>query len=93
MQYRQFGRTDLRVSEIGFGTWAIGGAANVGGMPIGWGPTDDAESIQAIHTALDAGINFFDTADFYGLGHAETLLGQTLGNRKDVVIADRKSVV
>ena len=89
MQYRQFGRTDLRVSEIGFGTWAIGGAANVGGMPIGWGPTDDAESIQAIHTALDAGINFFDTADFYGLGHAETLLGQTLGNRKDVIIASK----
>jgi aryl-alcohol dehydrogenase-like predicted oxidoreductase len=58
MQYRQFGNTDLRVSEIGFGTWAIGGAAFVGNLAIGWGPSDDAVSLNAIHAALDAGINF-----------------------------------
>lgn len=89
MNYRKFGNTDLSVSEIGFGTWAIGGAAFVGKIPIGWGPSDDAVSAAAIHTALDAGINFFDTADFYGLGHSEELLGNTLGNRNDVVIASK----
>ncbi len=89
MKYRKFGNTDLTVSEIGFGTWAIGGAASVGGIAIGWGPSDDAVSIAAINTALEAGINFFDTADFYGLGHAETLLGNTIGNRKDVLIASK----
>ncbi len=89
MNYRKFGNTDLRVSEIGFGSWAIGGAANVGGVPIGWGPSDDAVSQKAIHTALDAGINFFDTADFYGLGHSEFILGNTIGDRKDVLIATK----
>jgi len=89
MQYRKFGNTSLNTSEIGFGTWAIGGAAEVGGVAIGWGPSDDTVSIKAIHAALDAGINFFDTADFYGLGHAETLLGKTLGNRSDVMIASK----
>ena len=89
MNYRQFGNTDLTVSEIGFGTWAIGGAASVGGVAIGWGPSDDNTSIAAIHAALDAGINFFDTADFYGLGHSEELLGKTIGNRKDVFIASK----
>lgn len=80
MNYRKFGNTDLHVSEVGFGAWAIGGEARVGGIPIGWGPADDAVSTQAIHAALDAGINFFDTADFYGLGHSETLLGNVLPN-------------
>ena len=87
MNYRKFGNTDLRVSEIGFGAWAIGGEARVGGIPIGWGPADDAVSTRAIHAALDAGINFFDTADFYGLGHSETLLGNVLS--KDAIIATK----
>ena len=89
MQYRKFGNTDLLVSEIGFGTWAIGGSAFVGNLAIGWGPSDDNTSISAIHAAMDAGINFFDTADFYGLGHAETLLGKTIANRKDVLVASK----
>lgn len=89
MNYRNFGNTDLRVSEIGFGTWAIGGAASVGSLAIGWGPSDDRVSVAAIHAAMDAGINFFDTADFYGLGHSETLLGETIGNRKDIMIASK----
>lgn len=89
MQYRKFGKTDMNVSEIGFGTWAIGGAASVGGIAIGWGPSEDAVSRQAISAALDAGINFFDTADFYGLGHAETLLGDTIGNQKNIFIASK----
>ena len=89
MDYRKFGTTDLKVSEVGFGCWAIGGPAFVGKIPIGWGQTDDAESKRAIHTAIDAGINFFDTADFYGLGHAESLLGETIGNRSDMVVASK----
>lgn len=89
MQYRKFGNTALTVSEIGFGAWAIGGNAMVGITPIGWGKADDATSIAAIHKAMDCGINFFDTADFYGLGHSENLLGKQLGNNKEIIIATK----
>ena len=89
MQYRKFGNTDLRVSEIGFGAWAIGGGAMIGNTAIGWGDADDEVSIKAIHTALDAGINFFDTADIYGLGHSEELLGKIIGSEKDIIIATK----
>ena len=77
------------VSEIGFGAWAIGGGAMVGETAIGWGTSDDAVSKKAIHAALEAGINFFDTADIYGLGHSENLIGSTIGNRSDIVIATK----
>ena len=89
MKYRKFGDTDLRVSEIGFGAWAIGGGAMIGETAIGWGNADDNESVKAIHAALDAGINFFDTADIYGLGHSETLIGNTIGKNKEVIIATK----
>ncbi len=89
MKYRQFGNTSLLVSEIGFGAWAIGGGAMVGNTAIGWGDADDNTSVKAIHTALDQGINFFDTADIYGLGHSEELLGQELSHRNDIVIATK----
>lgn len=89
MEYREFGSTGMRVSEVGFGAWAIGGGAMVGTTSIGWGDTDDAESIRAIHTALDRGITFFDTADIYGLGHSEALLGKTIGGKEDVIIATK----
>ena len=89
MNYRKFGKTELEVSEIGFGAWAIGGPAEVGGIPIGWGNTDDRISVSAIRQALDLGINFFDTADFYGLGHSEYLLGQELEKEKDILIASK----
>ena len=89
MNYRKFGETDLEVSEVGFGAWAIGGAAKVGDTAIGWGHTDEATSVKAITAALDTGVNFFDTADFYGLGHSEDLLGKTLGERNDVLIATK----
>ena len=88
MQYRNFGTTGLRVSEIGFGAWAIGGDAMIGTTAIGWGPADDALSREAISAALDAGINFFDTADIYGLGHSEKSLGKELKG-KDVIIATK----
>jgi len=89
MQYRKFGGTDLLVSEIGFGAWAIGGGAMIGNTPIGWGDADDITSIKAIHAALDAGINFFDTADIYGVGHSEELLGKTIDDKKDIIIATK----
>lgn len=89
MKYRQFGKTTLQVSEVGFGAWAIGGGAMVGTTAIGWGPAEDGTSQQAIYQAIDQGINFFDTADFYGLGHSEKLLGDTIGHRKDLLIATK----
>lgn len=89
MQYRKFGNTDLLVSEIGFGAWAIGGGAMIGNTAIGWGDADDSISVEAIYSALDAGINFFDTADIYGLGHSEELLGKSIGNRKEIIIATK----
>lgn len=89
MNFRKFGNTDLVVSEIGFGAWAIGGAAMIGTTPIGWGDANDKTSKEAIYTSLEAGINFFDTADIYGWGHSEELLGNTIGDRKDVVIASK----
>jgi aryl-alcohol dehydrogenase-like predicted oxidoreductase len=89
MQYRKFGNTDLLVSEIGFGAWAIGGGAMIGNTSIGWGDVDDEVSKQAIHSALDAGINFFDTADIYGLGHSEQIIGEILGSDPTIMIATK----
>lgn len=89
MEYRTFGKTQLLVSEVGFGSWAIGGGSVVGNTPIGWGNADDRQSKEAIFKALDVGVNFFDTADIYGLGHSEEIIGNTIGNRKDVVIASK----
>jgi len=89
MNFRKFGNTELIVSEIGFGAWAIGGGAMIGNTPIGWGDANDKTSKEAIYKSLEAGINFFDTADIYGLGHSEELIGNTIGARKDVVIASK----
>ncbi|MGD0753396.1 MAG: aldo/keto reductase, partial [Anaerolineales bacterium] len=74
MEYRELGRTGLKVSEISFGSWAIGGT---------WGEVDDKESIAALHRALDLGVNFFDTADVYGDGRSERLLAQLRKERRD----------
>ena len=89
MQYRKFGNTDLTVSEIGFGAWAIGGGDMVGETAIGWGNADDKVSNEAINKAVEKGITFFDTADIYGLGHSETLLGKALKNNREIVIATK----
>ncbi|MFC0775446.1 aldo/keto reductase [Terrimonas alba] len=89
MRYRKFGNTGLMVSEIGFGAWAIGGGAMIGNTAIGWGNADDNESKAAIQRSVELGINFFDTADIYGLGHSEQLIGEVLGNKKDVIIATK----
>ena len=89
MKYREFGNTGMTVSEVGFGAWGIGGPAMAGDIPIGWGDVDDATSIRALIEAFDQGITFYDTADFYGFGHSEELIGRVFGNREDVVIASK----
>lgn len=89
MKKRKFGSTDLLVSEVGFGAWGIGGPAMAGDIPIGWGNVNDETSIKALKKAYEIGINFYDTADFYGLGHSEELIGDVFGNSSDVVIATK----
>lgn len=74
MHYRRFGKTDWQVSEVGFGTWAMGGNM--------WGPTNDKLSRQALNLALDQGVNFFDTATVYGNGHSEQMIGEVVRTRK-----------
>ena len=79
MKTRHFGNTDMQITPIGFGSWAVGG----GGYQFGWGPQDDEQSIAAIHHALDLGINWIDTAAVYGLGHAEEVVARALKDRSD----------
>jgi len=74
MHYRTLGRTGWQVSEISFGAWAIGGA---------WGAVDDAESLDALRRSLDLGVNFIDTADVYGDGRSEQLIGRVLKERSN----------
>lgn len=81
MQLRRLGRTGFQVSEIGFGAWAIGGS---------WGSTDDATSLAAMHAAVDAGVTFFDTADVYGDGRSERLVGQLLRERDEPLVVATK---
>ncbi|MFP4394630.1 MAG: aldo/keto reductase, partial [Anaerolineales bacterium] len=87
---RTLGRSEIEVSAMGLGCWAIGGPFWTGDTPAGWGEVDDEESIQAIHRALDLGVTFFDTADVYGAGHSERVLARALkGLRESVVIATK----
>jgi aryl-alcohol dehydrogenase-like predicted oxidoreductase len=93
MQYRDLGRTGIRVSEVGFGGWAVGGVTEAAGIPYGWGKTNDDESLAAIRRARDLGVTFFDTADSYGFGRSESLLGIVLSRkRQDAVIATKVGV-
>ena len=89
MNYRKFGNTGLSVSEVGFGAWGIGGPAMAGDIPIGWGDVDDVTSRKALTRSLELGINFYDTADFYGLGHSEELIGEVFGNNPEVIVATK----
>lgn len=76
MKYRKLGNTGLEISEVSFGTWAIGGA---------WGKTTDAESLRSLEYAIDQGVNFFDTADVYGDGHSEELLAKATKGMEDKI--------
>ncbi|TDC13043.1 aldo/keto reductase [Streptomyces sp. 8K308] len=88
---RTLGRSGIEVSALGFGCWAIGGEwQSAEGKPLGWGRVDDEESVRAVRRALDLGVTFFDTADVYGTGHSERVLGRALGKRRaDVVVATK----
>ena len=86
MKYRTLGKTGLKVSEVGFGAWAIGGN-NYGNS---YGPTDDKVSLAAVEKAFELGCNFYETADVYGHGHSEELLGQALKEHRDDVILATK---
>ena len=79
LQTRQLGNTDMHITTVGFGAWALGG----GDWVYAWGPQDDHESIAAIHHALDLGINWIDTAAGYGLGHSEEVVGQALSGMSE----------
>lgn len=78
MEKRQLGNSDLAITPIGFGAWALGGESE-----FGWGPQDDAQSIRSIHRALDLGINWIDTAPVYGLGHSEEIVAKALQGRSE----------
>jgi aryl-alcohol dehydrogenase-like predicted oxidoreductase len=79
MDTRALGNSDLNITPVGFGAWAIGG----GNWEFGWGPQDDQHSIEAIHAALDAGMNWIDTAPAYGLGRSEEVVGRAVKGRAD----------
>ena len=82
MKYRELGRTGWKVSEIGFGAWAIGGS---------WGAVDDKESLAALHRAVDCGVNFIDTADVYGGGHSERLIARLCRERSERIYVATKA--
>ncbi len=82
MNYRELGRTGWQVSEVSFGAWAIGSA---------WGKVDDSDSLRALHAAVDLGVNFIDTADVYGDGHSERLIGRLLKERSETIYVATKA--
>lgn len=88
MKYRSLGSSGIQVSEIGFGTWGIGGLVQ---DSIAYGPTDDKVSQQALKAAFEAGVTFFDTAALYGYGHSEELIGKTLSGVRDQIVLSTKA--
>jgi aryl-alcohol dehydrogenase-like predicted oxidoreductase len=82
MNYRLLGRTGMKVSEVSFGAWAIGSS---------WGKVDDRESLAALHKAIDLGVNFIDTADVYGMGRSEKLVGRLLRERRETIYVATKA--
>ena len=87
---RMLGRSGIQVSAMGLGSWAIGGPFWRGDAAVGWGEVDDDESIRAIHAALDLGVCFIDTANVYGAGHSERVIGRALAGRRDQVVVATK---
>ncbi|MBL8994826.1 MAG: aldo/keto reductase, partial [Spirochaetia bacterium] len=87
MNYRPLGNTGIQVSEIGFGTWGLGGDK---GGAVAYGPAQDEDSKKALRRAFERGVTFYDTAALYGFGHSETLLGEVFEHsRAEVVIASK----
>lgn len=82
MNYRLLGRTGYQISEVGLGAWQIGGS---------WGSVPDKDALKLLNAAIDAGVNFFDTADVYGDGRSEQLIGKVLAERKDMIVVATKA--
>ncbi|MCP2200178.1 putative oxidoreductase [Lentzea flava] len=82
--------TDLGNVKLGFGTWAMGGPMTAFGKPVGWGPADDTESLKALQRSFDLGVRLIDTADVYGCGHSEELVGQAFASVRDEVVIATK---
>src|SRR5919204_2599060 len=90
MNYRTLGKCGVKVSEIGFGAWAIGGRSEAAGVQWGWGETPEQEAIAAVQRARELGVNFFDTADVYGNGRSEEILGKALSkNWQGIFVASK----
>jgi len=89
MKYRPLGATDMAVSEIGLGTWPIGGPTLWAQGYISYGPVDDGESIRLIRRTRELGVNFIDTADIYGDGHAEEVIAEALGSDRECYVATK----
>ena len=83
MKYRKLGNTDMTISVVGMGCWSFAGDGP-------WGTQDDSDSIAAVHAAFDVGVNFFDTAEGYGNGRSESVLGRALVGRRDEAIVATK---
>lgn len=90
MDIKTLGKTDIKISAVGFGAWAIGGQWTFDGHPGGWGDTDDAESARALEAAFEAGITLIDTAANYGAGHSERMVGKAIKKRRNKVVIATK---
>lgn len=94
IEKKRLGKTDLICSTLGFGTWGIAGTNNVSGVPIGWQPLSQQQIGRTVSAAIDNGINFFDSSDFYGNGKAEEMLGTLLPpNDTNIVIATKVGII
>ena len=83
MRNREVGNTGVEVSVVGVGGWQMGGPDTPDGIGHGWGDVDDKRSIKIIHRAQELGVNLIDTADIYGKGHSEQVIGDALEGRRD----------
>jgi len=88
MKYRRLGKTNIIVSEIGFGGWGIGGITP---GPTSYGPTDDTVSLNTLKRALEKGITLYDTSNIYGAGHSENLIGRAFKSKRDEVVIATKA--
>ena len=86
----QLGKTGIAINRLGLGSWAIGGPCKDGDSQMGWGDVDDEQSVRAIQAALDMGVNYIDTANIYGAGHSEEVVGRAVSGMRDRVVISTK---
>ena len=90
MEPIRLGKTELVINRLGLGSWAIGGPCMDGDSQMGWGDVDDGQSVRAIRAALDMGVNYIDTANIYGAGHSEEVVGRAIRGLRDKVVVSTK---